>query len=82
MGWSKNSALKEAHQLWLDPYREDEEFQKKRNKKEWYYEIENDFSMWLNKQLEHKKMIPGNQLQRLWKDIFAPRFHAITEVEL
>lgn len=84
VGWSEKSALKEAHQLWLDPYREDEEFQKKRNKKEWHHEIENDFSMWLNKQLEHKKMIPGNQMQRLWKDIFAPRFrefHALTEAE-
>ncbi|MDD3500079.1 MAG: type I-F CRISPR-associated protein Csy1 [Sulfurovum sp.] len=84
-GWSENSALKEAHQLWLDPYRDDEEFQKKRSQKEWHQEIGHDFSMWLNKQLEHKKMIPGNQLQRLWKDIFAPRFrefYAISEVTL
>jgi CRISPR-associated protein Csy1 len=84
-GWSVDSTLKEAHQLWLDPYRGDEEFQKKRNQKEWHKEIEDDFSLWLNKQLEHKKMIPGKQLQRLWKDIFAPRFrefNAITEAEL
>lgn len=84
-GWSENSALKEAHQLWLDPYREDDEFQKKRSQKEWHQEIGHDFSMWLNKQLEHKKMIPGKQLQRLWKDIFAPRFrdfYAISEVTL
>lgn len=84
-GWSVDSTLKEAHQLWLDPYREDEGFQKKRNQKEWQREIEDDFSMWLNKQLEHKKMNTGTQLQRLWKDIFAPRFrkfHAITEAEL
>jgi CRISPR-associated protein Csy1 len=85
VGWSKNSALKEAHQLWLDPYRDDDEFQKKRSQKEWHQEIGHDFSMWLNKQLEHKKMIPGKQLQRLWKDIFAPRFrefYAISEVTL
>lgn len=83
-GWSANSILKESHQLWLDPYREDEEFQKKRKKKEWHREIEDDFSMWLNKQLEHKKMNTGAQLQRLWKDIFAPRFrefHAPMEAE-
>jgi CRISPR-associated protein Csy1 len=84
-GWSEDSVMKEAHQLWLDPYRNDEEFQKKRLQKTWHKEIEEDFSMWLNRQLEHKKMIPGKQLQRLWKDMFAPRFrefHALTEVSL
>lgn len=84
-GWSEDSALKEAHQFWLDPYRDDEAFQKKRKQNEWHKEIEEDFSLWLNKQLEHKKMILGKQLQRLWKDLFIPRFkvfNAVSEVTL
>lgn len=79
-GWTEESSLKESHQLWLDPYRDDVDFQKKRSQKDWKKEIANDFSMWLNKQLESKKLIPGNQLQRLWKDIFTQRFRKFNAI--
>ena len=57
-GWSQEEgSLKESHRLWLDPYCKDEEFQKKRAKTEWRDEVCLDFGLWLNKKLEHKKML-------------------------
>lgn len=57
-GWSQEEGkLKESHRLWLDPYCEDVEFQRKRETKEWQDEVCLDFGLWLNKKLEHKEML-------------------------
>jgi len=57
-GWSQEEGrLKESHRLWLDPYCEDIEFQRKRETKEWQDEVCLDFGLWLNKKLEHKEML-------------------------
>lgn len=55
-GWSKESKLFEAHQLWLDPYRDDNEFQEKRSSGHWQEKVCKDFGLWVNKKLEYKKM--------------------------
>ncbi|MBV1883427.1 MAG: type I-F CRISPR-associated protein Csy1 [Pseudomonadales bacterium] len=57
-GWSKTDCkLKESHKLWLDLNREDETFQLYRESGEWQNEVCRDFGLWLNKKLEHKKMV-------------------------
>lgn len=57
-GWSEESCkLKESHKLWLDLHREDERFQQYRESGEWQKEVCKDFGRWLNKKLEHKKMV-------------------------
>lgn len=72
-GWSAGSKLKEAHKLWLDPYREDENFQELRKDKSWLEEIKQDFALWLNKRLESKKLKMGKIQERFWVDLFSPR---------
>lgn len=56
-GWSASSKLKQSHKLWLDPHRNDELFQAQRKAGDWQAEICKDFGKWLNKKLEHKKML-------------------------
>lgn len=57
-GWSETDCkLKESHQLWLDLHRNDESFQRYRDSGEWQKEVCKDFGLWLNKKLEHKKMV-------------------------
>jgi CRISPR-associated protein Csy1 len=56
-GWSVSSKLKESHKLWLDPHRNDELFQAQRKAGDWQMEICKDFGKWLNKKLEHEKML-------------------------
>ena len=56
-GWSESATkLREAHKLWLDPYRKDELFQNQRESEDWQAVVCKDFGLWLNKKLEHKKM--------------------------
>jgi len=66
-GWSENAdELKQSHKLWLDPYRQDEEFQDQRTSGEWQTEVCKDFGVWLNKKLEHKKMLFGKIESKHW----------------
>lgn len=84
VGWSqKATKLKLSHQLWLDPYREDEKFQLARKSTAWPSEICHDFSLWLNKRLSHKQLTLGKQQETFWKKIFKSRlreFNALMEV--
>ena len=83
-GWSRDAKrLKLSHQLWLDPFREDEEFQQKRNTMEWQVDICRDFSLWLNSSLKHKQLTLGKPQETFFQKIMRPRlraFNAITEV--
>lgn len=83
-GWSRDAKkLKLSHQLWLDPFRDDEEFQQKRNTMEWQDDICLDFSLWLNNNLKHKQLTLGKPQEAFWQKIMRPRlraFNAITEV--
>jgi len=58
-GWSadKKTKLKTAHKLWLDPYRNDKDFQEQRSSGDWQKEICHDFGLWLNKKLGHEKIL-------------------------
>jgi CRISPR-associated protein Csy1 len=81
-GWSQSSELKQSHQFWLDPYRQDDEFQKQRQEINWQNDICQDFSFWLNKQLKHKQLTLGKPQADYWAKIFRPQlreFEAITE---
>lgn len=56
-GWSqRNTKLKESHQLWLEPYRQDDSFQQKRQSGDWQAQVSKDFGSWLNHQLKHDKL--------------------------
>ncbi|WP_273202866.1 type I-F CRISPR-associated protein Csy1 [Marinobacter subterrani] len=55
-GWSAESDLTLAEQLWLDPHRSelDAAFRTEREKKEWQGEIARQFAAWLNNQISKK----------------------------
>jgi CRISPR-associated protein Csy1 len=72
--WSASTdiKLKIEHQYFLDPYRDDEGFQNKRESTDWQNVICNDFARWLNNQLkgQDKKFTPQSEHTRLWKQLF------------
>lgn len=70
-GWSSTNdiRLKLSHQYFLDPYRNDEEFQRARQTTDWQAVICSDFANWLNGQLKgkDKKFTPKPVHTRMWK---------------
>lgn len=70
-GWSKqpDCEMKQAHQLWLDPYRtrEDELFHAERDKGDWQADIADDFAVWLNYQLRDERLNVGMVERREWR---------------
>lgn len=72
-GWSQieNIKLKREHQYFLDPYRDDAQFQKKRNGTDWQSVICRDFANWLNGKLKgrDKKFTPQREHEVMWKKI-------------
>lgn len=69
-GWSasENIKLKREHQLFLDPYREDDEFQIERKSSNWQMVVCEDFARWLNKILAGKdRQFTGqSEHTRMW----------------
>lgn len=55
-GWSAETELSFAEQLWFDPYRTelDEEFKQQRAKNDWQSDIARQFATWLNSRLSYK----------------------------
>lgn len=81
-GWTQKSCLPLSQQLLLEPYRDDDTAVK--SQKQWQAELAEEFSYWLNQQLEHKKLILTPVQQALWREIFKPHlreFISIQEVE-
>jgi CRISPR-associated protein Csy1 len=74
--WSadKNIKLDIEHQYFLDPYRNDDEFQVRRSTTDWQSIICNDFASWLNRKLagKEKQFTPKTEHTRLWKKLFEP----------
>ena len=72
-GWSntENIKLKLEHQYFLDPYRDDEVFQKGRQSTDWQAVICSDFANWLNGKLKgkDKRFTPQHEHTRIWKSI-------------
>lgn len=81
--WSvdKNIKLSQEHQYFLDPYRDDEEFQTRYIATDWQTVICDDFAAWLNRNLagKDKKFTPQAEHTRLWKQLFKPALREDTE---
>lgn len=69
-GWSatEDIRLKREHQLFLDPYRDDEAFQAERKANDWQATICADFARWLNYVLsgKEKQFSPQQEHTRMW----------------
>jgi CRISPR-associated protein Csy1 len=69
-GWSAadGGRLPREHQLFLDPFREDELFQAERKNYDWQSVICMDFARWLNRVLvgKDKKFSPQPEHSRIW----------------
>ncbi|PWD61903.1 type I-F CRISPR-associated protein Csy1 [Pectobacterium parmentieri] len=67
-GWSAESELKRAQQLWLDPYRADTDtvFRREREAGDWQQAVAYDFGRWLNRRLKHENLIFGEVERREW----------------
>jgi len=65
-GWSENTQLRRAQQLWLDPYRNDPLFQEERAKGDWQLQIADDFAFWLKRRLKHEQLVFGETEHQEW----------------
>jgi CRISPR-associated protein Csy1 len=72
-GWSAlpECRLNRAEQLWLDPYRaqNDPEFAREREKNDWQGIVADKFAFWLNNRLKHKKLTFGDTEHAEWKKL-------------
>lgn len=72
-GWSATEGirLKPEHQLFLDPYREDEAFQAARKSNDWQATVCADFARWLNRTLagKEKQFSPQPEHTRMWLEL-------------
>lgn len=67
-GWSKDSRLNVPLQLWLDPFRcqQDDAFCYAREGGDWKEQVAREFGLWLNARLQHEKLIFGEVERREW----------------
>ncbi|TCV91566.1 type I-F CRISPR-associated protein Csy1 [Biostraticola tofi] len=67
-GWSVDSTLSRAQQLWLDPHRgmNDAAFRNEREAGDWQAEVAYDFGRWLNSRLKHERLLFGEAERREW----------------
>ncbi len=67
-GWSAESELKRAQQLWLDPYRArtDAIFRHELEAGDWQQSVADEFGRWLNHRLKHEDLIFGEVERREW----------------
>ncbi|MFZ6769719.1 type I-F CRISPR-associated protein Csy1 [Undibacterium sp. Di26W] len=68
-GWSSESQISRAQQLWLDPFRDDKQFQMERESKDWQSEIAGQFSSWLNHKLDNDKLKMKGVEYLSWKKL-------------
>lgn len=78
-GWSAESKLPKEQQLWLDPYRADEDFQQERSKNEWQEEISKQFALWVNKQLSQSNLKMGDAEFYEWSKLLSTRLGRLKE---
>lgn len=90
-GWSRDSDLPAAEQLWLDPYRgnEDEDFAHKRAEGQWQEEIAQNFAHWLNRTIDkaNKKrkdktgatLKTGEDEFKEWQKLTEQKLHLLKE---
>lgn len=65
-GWSANAQLKREQQLWLDPYRNDQQFQQERAEGDWQLRVADDFAFWLKRKLKHEQLVFGEVEHQEW----------------
>lgn len=83
-GWSKESHLPSHQQYWLDPLRQDEEFQTAKATLDWSSDVVVDFSRWINRHIKHKQLSLGMAHEKQWQKLFTPwlrEFNALTETD-
>lgn len=71
-GWTagEDCLLPKAEQYWLDPQREDEDFQQQRHGTDWPRDIGERFGNWLNARLRRQKLPMGDAEHREWRREF------------
>lgn len=73
-GWTDNedTQLKLSHQIFVDPYRDDELFLKAKKLNDWQGELIADFGDWLTHRLagDDKKLTLSTEQIRLFKEVF------------
>lgn len=83
-GWSKdeNTKLKLAHKYFLDPYLQDENFQKARKELNWKEYVCKDFADWLNHMLKGKNNVftPQPEHTQMWIKLMEKELMEQTQV--
>ena len=71
-GWSANGncKLSDAERYWLDPGRDDGDFQQKRSSTDWPRDIAERFGRWLNTRLHRHKLPMGDPEHHVWQREF------------
>jgi CRISPR-associated protein Csy1 len=82
-GWSVDSDLSKAEQLWLDPHRSaiDEEFGLEREQNDWQGEIANQFAAWLNRKISYKskKLYADDATYQVWSKLLKRKLALLKE---
>jgi CRISPR-associated protein Csy1 len=84
-GWSQESQLPAHQQYWLDPLRQDEEYQTAKATLNWSSDVVVDFSKWMNRHIKHKQLTLGAAHEKQWQKLFTPllrEFNALAEADL
>ena len=71
-GWSGDQAceLFLEYRLWLDPHRDETEFQLQRETGQWQQVVSKTFGDWLNRELKDKKLALDAAVSREWRASF------------
>jgi CRISPR-associated protein Csy1 len=78
-GWSARSKLPYTQQLWLDPKRDDIDFQNERAQLDWQADIAKQFARWLNKKLTTKVLLMDLDTQHEWQKLVKKQLSMLKE---
>jgi CRISPR-associated protein Csy1 len=84
-GWSQESQLPAHQQYWLDPLRQDEEFQTAKATLDWPSDLVVDFSRWVDINIKHTLLTKSAAREKQWQKLFTPllrEFNALAEADL
>lgn len=81
-GWSEKSKLKPSQQYWLDPLRDDADFQGLKAMSNYKKEIVLDFANWVNQQItkREKGLNLGTEHKKLWVKMAQKNFRQYNEL--
>ena len=80
-GWSAepDCRLPPSQRFWLDPERDDPDFQQARAASDWPRQVADSFGAWLNAQLRRYELPVGDAELRTWRREFEERLHDILQ---